>query len=213
MKNSQSLRFFRNLAFSDNNNAQSVKLAHNTDYTNIDAKFILKYTNNSSSVLDIGSGTGLIINKLYDKVQSIECIEPFKQFSDFIIRSKNIIINNCNIFDYKTDKIFDIITIFGVMTYFSEDEAIQIYLKCYNLLKTGGIIIIKNQFGINETVNVSGYSEENEADYYAQYRHINKEINILKNTGFKNVEKYDIYPQEANRWNNTHFYALIAVKL
>ena len=33
-----------------------------------------------------------------------------------------------------------------------------------------------------------------------------------KEIGFKNIEKFDIYPPEANRWNNTHFYAIIAEK-
>ncbi len=41
---------------------------------------------------------------------------------------------------------------------------------------------------------------------------IEKEIELLKNIGFKNIETFDIYPPEANRWNNTHFYAIVGEK-
>lgn len=212
MQNSKALNFFHQMATAKDCNASSVKLGHNTDYTHIDAAFILKYANKGSDVLDIGTGTGLIVNKIYDKVQSVECIEPFTQFTNFIVNSDNIIIHNCNIFDYETTKTFDVITLFGFASYFSENEIMQIYEKCYRFLKTGGVIIIKNQFGINETVEVCGYSEENKSQYYSQYRSVEKEMNILKNIGLNSIEVHDIYPPEANRWENTHFYAIVGRK-
>jgi len=212
MKNSEALKFFHHMATAKECNPQSVKLAHNTDYTSIDATFILQYADKNSSVLDIGSGTGLTINKIYDKVQTIECVEPFKRFTDFITNSDNVIIHNCNVYDYETTKVFDVVTLFGVMHYFSEDEVIKVYKKCYGLLKKGGIIIVKNQFGIHETVEVSGYSEENKTNYYSSYRKLDEEMDILKNIGFENIEVHDIYPPEANRWDNTHFYAIVGRK-
>ena len=30
--------------------------------------------------------------------------------------------------------------------------------------------------------------------------------------GYKNIEIVDIYPPEANRWDNTHFYSIVAEK-
>ena len=38
------------------------------------------------------------------------------------------------------------------------------------------------------------------------------EIERLKNIGFKDVLVHDIYPSEANRWSDTHFYALVCKK-
>jgi hypothetical protein len=99
---------------------------------------------------------------------------------------------------------------FGVAQYFNEDEILGIYKKYYSNLKENGKMLIKNQFGVNEDVLVSGYSEELKTDYYSQYRHIDKEVDILKKVGFKNVEVIDIYPPECNRWENTHFYAIVA---
>ena len=76
-------------------------------------------------------------------------------------------------------------------------------------MKHDGKIIIKNQFGIEQDVTVEGYSQEQKTEYYAQYRQINKEVSILSNIGYKNIEVFDIYPPECNRWQNTHFYAIV----
>lgn len=47
---------------------------------------------------------------------------------------------------------------------------------------------------------------------FASYRHIDKETLLLENIGYKNIKVVDIYPPEANRWDNTHFYAIVAEK-
>lgn len=212
MKNIQALKFFKDMSENQKNNPKSVKLACNTDYTELDSNFIMRYANENTSVLDIGTGTGLIVNKIYNKIKSVDCVEPYSEFTKFVVKNRNVTIINKNFFDFITNKTFDLITIFGTMHYVNEEEAIEIYQKSYSFLKRDGYIIIKNQFGINEDVTVSGYSEEQKTDYFAQYRHINKEVEILKNVGFRNINVVDIYPPEANRWNNTHFYAIVGEK-
>lgn len=212
MNNKDAMGFYETLTVNGANNPNVVKLAHNTDYTGLDADFILKYATKSSKILDVATGTGLIVNKMYDKVGYVECVEPYEQFTKFIAKSDNIHIVNKTIFEYDTKQRFDLVSLFGFMHYVNEQEAKEIYKKCYRFLTTSGILIVKNQFGINEDVNVSGYSQEQKANYYAQYRHIDKEIKILKDTGFENVQKFDIYPPEANRWNNTKFFAVVGNK-
>ncbi len=210
MNNSNALVFFKNMSKTMREDNKCVKLACNTDCTDIDAEFIMNYANKDSEILDIGTGTGLIINKMYNNVKSITCLEPFKEFTDHLVKSSNIQIVNESIFDFATDKIFDLVTIFGSMHYFNKEEAKRIYLIVKNLLKTNGKLIIKNQFGVKEDVTVAGYSEEQKTDYYAQYRYILGEVKLLESLGFKNIETFDIYPPEVNRWDNTHFYAIVA---
>ena len=54
------------------------------------------------------------------------------------------------------------------------------------------------------------YSSELQSEYFSVYRHIDKEKAILKSIGFEKIEQYDIYDKQANRFDNTHFWALRA---
>jgi SAM-dependent methyltransferase len=159
--------------------------------------------------LDLGSGTGLILNKIEPFVGHIDAIEPLAELSKHIIKSQKINVININVFDFKAPSKYDIITLFGFMHYFNEEEAQRIYQNCFKWVKEGGRVIIKNQFGVTEDVTVSGFSKELNLTYHAQYRHIEKELKVLKNLGFINIDVVDIYPVECNRWENTHFYAII----
>ena len=136
--NENALKFFNNMAHQTDLNQNSVKLAHNTDFTDIDANFILKFANKSSNLLDLGSGTGLIVNKIFEHVKSIECLEPFRQFSDYIVKAPNVTIQNKSVFEYKTNRKFDLVTMFGFMHYFNEEEAIFIYKRIKNEFLMGG---------------------------------------------------------------------------
>ena len=210
--NTNALNFFDKMANSDKLSPSSVKMAKNSDFTDMDTAFIRKYTDNNSTILDLGSGTGLIVNKLYPYVKNIVAVEPFSQFTQYIVENEKIQIVNCDTASFASDKKFDAILLFGVMNYMNEEEAASIYAKYINYLSENGKMIIKNQFGVSEDVTVAGFSEELQDNYYSQYRHIDKEIKLLHQAGFKNVEVTDIYPKECNRWDNTHFYALVATR-
>ena len=158
----------------------------------------------------MGSGSGLIVNKIYPYVDKIVCVDKFKEFTKFIAKEQKITIYNEDLFDFDTKEKFDIISAFGIMHYVNEEEVQVLYKKYQQFLKPQGIFIIKNQFGINETINISGYSQEQKRDYYSQYRWIEREKEILISLGHRIVEVCDIYPPEANRWDNTHFYAIVA---
>ena len=213
MENKKALDFFQNISLSsDVDPLLSCKFSEVNDHTQMDADFIMKSASAETSILDLGSGTGLIVNKIYDKVKSIACVEPFEGFTKFIAKSENIEIFNQTLREFEPARQYDLITIFGVMQYFNEEESDTIYKKYFHFLKGTGKLIVKNQFGVNEDVVIEGYSEEQKRDYFAHYRHICKEVKMLENTGYKNVEVIDIYPPECNRWDNTHFYAIVAEK-
>jgi len=175
------------------------------DSTPYDVDFIKKFADKEKVLLDLGSGTGLIINNLVENFKKIIAVEKYKEFSKFI--DKRIKVINRDLKEFNFNLNFDIITIFGVMNYFSYSEAEELYNKIYNSFD--GILIIKNQFGVKEDVIVDGFSEELNEYYFSEYRALDKEIELLKKTGFFVKDVVDIYPKEYNRWDNTHFYAIV----
>jgi len=212
MKNNKSsIEFYKKVA-SNINDAIDVKLLPKNDNTYYDIEFIKEYSNKNSNLLDLGSGTGLIINELVDNFKSITAVELFKEFSKFIIKNNKLHIINSNLLEFKSDNTYKIITMFGTAHYFDSDESLLIYKKVYSMLEDNGTFILKNQFGIQKTKTVTS-SEELGDDYYAQYRELQFEIHRLKSIGFTNIEIVDIYPEEANRWDDTHFYALVCEKV
>lgn len=211
MNNQDALKFWKHKS-NDNPNELTIKVNPINDFTKIDADFILRYANSNSDVLDLASGTGLTVNKYYDKVSTVTAVELFPSFSKFIIKDTRIEVVNADISEYNTHKKFDIITMFGIVSYFNREEIHSIYAKYRNYLNENGVLLIKNQFGIVKDVSVNGYSEELKTEYYSEYRTLHSEIDILKDIGFKEISYVDIYPPEANRWDNTHFYAIVAKK-
>lgn len=206
--NEASIKFYKKIA-SKINNAKDVKLMPKNDNTSYDIEFIRKYAN--GSLLDLGSGTGLIVNNLIDDFKLIMAVELFEEFSKYIKKDKKITIVNENLLSYKSNIKFDTATMFGVAHHFNSEESLLIYQNVYSVLNENGIFILKNQFGVEKTKTVT-FSEELGDEYFAQYRELKFEISRLTSIGFRDIEVVDIYSKEANRWGDTHFYALVCKK-
>lgn len=208
--NEQAKEFFTAMATASSLTEESVKIHKSNNYSTEDAQFVLKYTTSESTLLDIASGTGLLINKIYPYVKRIVAVELFEEFTQFIVQSPNVDIIHHDIMTFTTQEQFDIITFFGIMHYMNSEEAYNIYQRYYDNVKEGGKILIKQQFGVDEDVRVKTHVGENTKQYYSEYRTLEKESSILRDIGYHSIEVIDIYPAQYNRWDNTHFYALVA---
>ena len=208
MKNSSALDFFAK-AVEKGSVSPLTKYNSKQELVLFDAALILKYADTTTEMCDLASGDGSIINQLTNSVKRIVAVEPFKEYSDKIVRGLNVAVFNETIQSFDSKDSFDLVTFFGGAQYFGANEIAEIYKKCFHLLKPQGVLIVKNQFGVQEDVVVSGYSEELKADYFSEYRHLPKEQEILASVGFVDFEVVDIYPPEHNRWENTHFYAIV----
>lgn len=212
INNDQVLNMFKRIATESATPNLAIKFGSG-DLSDFDVEFITNYTDINTTLLDIGSGSGLTVNKLITRVRKIVAVEPFEELSKYIISSPKISVVNNNILDFQTDQSFDVITCFGVMQYFNIEEAKVIYKKLFRLLKENGTFIIKNQFGVQDDVVVSGYSEKLKMDYFSEYRYLQKEISLIKSCENCKITVHDIYPAKHNHWNNTHFYALVVKKI
>jgi cyclopropane fatty-acyl-phospholipid synthase-like methyltransferase len=208
MENKDSVKFFAHLA-NNNPDERSVKVTRVSDFTDLDAAFLRQFFTKDSDILDLASGSGLIVNKIYKYAKSITAVELFSEFSKFIVKAENITVINEDIVKFSTARTYDVITMFGISQYFNEKEIVLVYKRYMNNLKKGGRLIVKNQFGVQDDVIISGFSDELKTNYYSEYRHLNKEVGILQSVGFQKIDVIDIYPEECNRWKNTHFHAIV----
>ncbi len=210
MKNSASLNFYTKMARKPLTQ-QSVKILNTNDHSHLDIEFIKKLADSNKTLIDLGAGTGLIANFITKEFKHITAVEYFEEFSKFIINDSKLSLIHANLLEFEPTEKFDIAIMFGVAHYFNETESFLLYKKVYELLETKGIFILKQQFGVEKTKTVT-YSEELQSDYFAQYRELHSEIARLEEIGFTDIEYTDIYPKEANRFDDTHFYALVAHK-
>ena len=213
--NSDCLQMFQELSVS-NESFSTEKILPFNDHSDIDSFFLKKYLNNNVRWLDIGSGSGLCVNKLSDCYKSLTCVEPIKEYARHIKKNNNVTVCNTTVEDFFTSNAspsikYDVISIFGVMQYFSKEEAQKIYNLISNFAHSNSRVIIKQQFGVNDNVLINNYSKEMNRHYFSEYRSLETEIEMLKKARFEVVEKVDIYPAEFNRFQNTHFYALVSV--
>ena len=75
----------------------------------------------------------------------------------------------------------------GVSQFFTQEVIEGIYSTIFNSLKKEGKLLIRAHCGVEKDVEVNGYSEELECDYFAEFRQIDKEVNMLKKVGFSNI--------------------------
>ena len=182
------------------------------DTSDLEIQFLLNYLTIDDEILDIGSGSGLIINKLFNKVKSIVAVEKFEGFTKFIVDAENMLVINADLIDFKIRKKFDALLCFGVSQCFSKTDMDTIYANCYSMLKEDGLFIVRMQCGIEKGKTVQGFSEELGTDYFADYRFWKEEIEMLNHAGFKSVDRFDIFPDTLNVWPDTRHYIFVCKK-
>jgi len=182
------------------------------DTSDLEIDFLTKFIKNDADVIDIGSGSGLITNKLIDKVRSITAVEKFEGFTKFIIDTPSMLVINADIIGFKMRKQFDAALCLGVAQCFTKDATKDIYNNLFEMLKQQGVLIVRMHCGIKEDVIVDGFSEELQTNYYAEYRQIDSEVELLKQIGFLNIEVHDIFPDTLNVWDNTRHYMMVCYK-
>ncbi|OPA75647.1 hypothetical protein BVG16_20130 [Paenibacillus selenitireducens] len=182
------------------------------DTIDFDIELINKYINESSKVLDLGCGPGRITNRLEPHVSYIKSVDNQEKFLEHCIQSPKIKTVVSDLPYFLEPSKFDVILLFGVVTYFNDEEVQKIYKNCYHMLADEGILIVKHACGINDDVIIDKYSEQIGEWYHVFYRHIENDIQLLDQSDFYITNKIDIYPERLNPWENTHYYAFVAKK-
>ena len=181
------------------------------DRDDFDINLISNYINSNSKIIDLGCGTGVLEKKLHTQVKSILGVDKYQEFIDRAFKSNNIQYLVSSLTELSIDDKFDLILLFGVSMYLSDEEFDIVLDKIISLMHKESILIIKNQWGIKDDVIINKYSDNLKSMYYAKYRSIKNVCKLLKKKGFiGNI--VDIYPPSYSKWNNTHEYALVLKK-
>jgi SAM-dependent methyltransferase len=207
---SESEIYWRNLSTKIKNPVETKN--KRPDTTELEIDFLEKYIQSNDDILDIGSGSGLIINKLIDFDVSITAVEKFEGFTRFIVEHPKMTVINADLIGFKIRKEFDVALCFGVSQCFIKNEINDIYKNIYSMLKVGGYFIMRMQCGIEKTKVVNGFSEELQTNYFAEYRQWEEEIDLLKEIGFNSIERFDIFPDTLNVWPDSRHYIFVCKK-
>ena len=182
------------------------------DTSDLEVEFLSNYLKSTDDVLDIGSGSGLIINKLVDKVKHITAVEKFEGFTRFVVNHPNMLVINADLDGFKIRKEFDVTLCFGVAQCFPLSVMKGIYSNLFLMTKEGGYLIVRTHCGLEKDKVINGFSEELGTDYFAEYRQVDKEMLVLKEVGFLSVEKFDIFPETLNVWPDTRHFIFVCKK-
>ncbi len=207
---SKSNKYWKNLSDKIVNPTQTKN--KRPDTSDIEIAFLSNYLSNNDDVLDVGSGSGLIINKLIDYVGSITAVEKYEGFSKFIIDHPNLLVINSDLLDFNMRKEFDVVMSFGVSQYFNSEDVAGIYKRLFRMTKSSGKLIVRTHCGLESNKVINGFSNELGTEYYAEYRHIPNEIKLMEDAGFRFVSQHDIFPDTFNVWPDTRHFIFICEK-
>lgn len=176
-----------------------------------DLRLIKKLIKHGAEVLDLACGTCYISNQLVDKVKYIKAVDKFPEFLKHCKKTPRLETVACDILTFTDSKKYDLILLIGIMLFFDDQDSATIYKKCHKLLKKNGAMLVRHQCGVKQDIVVNKYSPTVGGHYYARYKHLDKEVQMLKKI-FKKVSVVDILPKRLNPWPDTHHYAFICKK-
>lgn len=176
-----------------------------------DLRLIRKLIKPDAEVLDLACGTCYISNQFVDQVKYIKAVDKFPEFLKHCKKSPKMETVACDILAFTDSKKYDLILLIGIMLFFDDQDSEAIYKKCHKLLNKNGIMFVRHQCGVKGDVVVNKYSQTVGDNYCARYKHLDKELQMLKKI-FKKVKRVDILPKHLNPWPDTHHYAFICKK-
>jgi cyclopropane fatty-acyl-phospholipid synthase-like methyltransferase len=182
------------------------------DYSDLEIEFLQPFLNPTTSVLDLGSGSGLVVNKLVKLVGHITAVEKFQNFSQYIEQSHKLELINADIIEFRLYRQFDLVLATGVIQCLEGRFIANIYKNIFDMTKPGGKFIAHIHCGLKEDVIVDRFSEELNANYYAEYRHFQWEKKQMLEAGFQTVKVHDIFPDWLNKWPNTRHFLFVCYR-
>lgn len=173
----------------------------------LDFRLVQSHATPQSRVLDLGAGSCTLSGRLEPYVASVLAVDKYAGFLKHAPRSAKFSTECADIVDFRSQSVFDLILLFGVVNFLNVEDERALYERCQAMLSSNGTFIVKNQCGVEGERIVDQHSSELDAHYHARYPAYQSQLQLLAE--HFDVSAVDIYPPEINRWTDTHFYAFV----
>ena len=165
---------------------------------NAKEKIIEFLPKNVEKIIDLGTGTGLQLIKLYKEYPDVHTTAidistgMLKKLEERHI-SENITIVNKSFFEYDFEEGTDAVISTQALHHFEPNDKLALYKKVYNCLKNGGLFINEDYFAVDNNAEKQGFEDyynlvRGEGKHYDTPLTIEHEIEILKEAGFSSIE-------------------------
>ena len=153
---------------------------------------------NMKNVIDLGTGTGLQLIKLYKEYPNVHTTAI--DISDGMLKkleerhiSDNITIVNKSFFDYDFGNDIDAVISSQALHHFESNDKLTLYKKVYECLKKDGVFVNEDYFAEDEETEKQLFEDyynlvRGEGKHYDTPLTIEHETEILKEVGFSSVE-------------------------
>lgn len=152
------------------------------------------------NIIDLGSGTGLQLIKLYKVFPNVKTTAI--DISDGMLKklyerhiSDNITIINKSFFEYEFGSDIDAVISTQALHHFEHSDKEVLYKKVYECLKEHGVFVIEDYFALDDEDERKGFEDYRNLvkgidSHYDTPLTIPHEIDILKKSGFGDVEHF-----------------------
>lgn len=156
--------------------------------------------NNVEKVIDLGSGTGLQLIKLYKVFPNVKTTAI--DVSDGMLKklierhiSDNITIVHKSFFEYEFGNDIDAVISTQALHHFEPSDKEVLYKKVYDCLKPEGVFINEDFFATNDEMEKHCFEDyknlvKGEGKHYDTPLTIEHEKDILNNVGFCDIQHY-----------------------
>jgi cyclopropane fatty-acyl-phospholipid synthase-like methyltransferase len=162
-----------------------------------------------SSILDLGCGHGELSRSLVNEHCELLGVDFIPDYSRSFTEPNHSFIKS-PVTEFKVNRTFDLVLLFGVVTYLTLSEEIKVYRTIDSALSVRGAAVIKNQCSVENEFFINKYSDVLRAEYSARYPTVSEQCSRLQDV-FPAVKAVH-YPKELNAWTNSRHVAFFVAK-
>jgi trans-aconitate methyltransferase len=175
-------------------------------YLNFEIEKVLEFLNHERklSILDLGSGSGSLSRHLTKPNDTLMAVDFESSCERFFLQDPRYNFIHCEVDKFISSQKFNLILLFGVVTYLNVEEEEVTYQNMKSMLSHDGLVVVKNQCSDFEEFNFNGFSKELGTNYSARYPNSFEQRDRLLRQ-FDQVEILE-YPSWSKKYpNSSHF--------